>query len=116
MVKNKAIWVEAGYAVFGREGINGLNVEQLAKKLNKNKSSFYHYFGDMETFVESLLQYHLERADQIAAKGAMCQSMDPDVINLLVETTDDLLFNKQLRLHPQHPAFTACFDEAFEKI
>lgn len=116
MNKNKLIWIQEGYFVFGRKGPNGINVELIAKNLNKSKSSFYHYFGDLESFQEALLEYHIERADQIAAKGRECKSMDPDVINLLVETKDDILFNKQLRLNPQNPIIKKCFDESFEKI
>ena len=60
MNKNKWIWIQEGYFVFGRKGPNGINIELLAKKLKKSKSSFYHYFGDLETFQEALLDYHLE--------------------------------------------------------
>jgi len=116
MNKNKLIWIKAGYFVFGRKGPNGINIELLAKKIKKSKSSFYHYFGDLETFQEELLAYHLERADQIAAKGRACKNMDPDVINLLVATKDDLLFNKQLRLNVQNPDFKKCLEQSSKKI
>lgn len=116
MNKSKLAWIKEGYSVFGRKGPSGINVEELAKKLNRSKSSFYHYFGDMETFQEELLDFHLERADQIAIKGRTCKNMDPDVINLLVETKDDLLFNKQLRLNFQNQIFKNCFEQSFKKI
>lgn len=61
MRQNKLVWIKAGYYVFGRKGPNGLNVELLAKRVKKSKSSFYYYFGDMESFQEALLAYHLER-------------------------------------------------------
>lgn len=116
MNKNKLAWIQEGYFVFGRSGPNGLNVELLAKKLKKSKSSFYYYFGGMETFQEELLAYHLVRAEQIAAMGQECKNMDPDVINLLVKTKDDLLFNKQLRLNFQNPAFKKCLEQSSKKI
>ena len=116
MNKNKLIWLQEGYYMFGREGPKGINIEFIAKKLNKSKSSFYHYFGDLDTFQEVLLDYHLKRADQIAARGKKCNNMDPDVINLMVETKDDLLFSKQLRLNTQNPLIKKCFDESFHKI
>ena len=116
MNKSKFLWIKEGYTIFGRQGIVGLNVEHLSRRLNKNKSSFYHYFGDMENFQDALLAYHLERAAIIAARGEKCKNMDPDVINLMIATKDDLLFNKQLKLNLQNPAFKKCFDLAFEKI
>ena len=116
MRQNKLVWIKAGYYVFGRKGPNGLNVELLAKKIKKSKSSFYYYFGDMESFQEALLAYHLERADQIAERGKLCENMDPDVINLLVDTKNDLLFNKQLRLNIKNPAFEKCHNQSSKKI
>lgn len=116
MNKNKLIWVKEGYFVFGRKGPTGINIENLAKRLSKSKSSFYHYFGDMENFQELLLKFHLERAEQISKWGKACKNMDPDVINLLVETKDDLLFNKQLRLNIQNPLYKDCFEKSFKKI
>lgn len=116
MNKNKLIWIKEGYFIFGRKGPNGIHIEKLAKKLNKSKSSFYHYFGDIESFQEALLEFHLERADEIAQRGKQCKNMDPDVINLLVATKDDLLFNKQLRLHFHHPVFKKYHDQASKKI
>lgn len=111
MKRNKSIWIKEGYFIFGHHGANRLNIEILAKRLHKSKSSFYHYFGDFETFQKALLDYHLERADQIAIRGNACKNMDPDVIHLLVDTKDDILFNKQLRLHFQNPLFKRYHDE-----
>lgn len=116
MNKYKLIWIKEGYFVFGRKGPNGLNVEELAQKIKKSKSSFYHYFGDLETFKGALLDYHLERANQIAIRGKECNNMDPDVINLMIATKNDLLFSKQLRLNSQNPEIKSCFDQAFGKI
>jgi AcrR family transcriptional regulator len=57
----KQPWVETGYGKFSESGPYGMKVEILAKLVNKNKSSFYHHFADMEIFIECLLNYHLER-------------------------------------------------------
>ncbi|MEM7513515.1 MAG: TetR/AcrR family transcriptional regulator [Bacteroidota bacterium] len=116
MTESKLLWIQEGYFAFGRKGPEGLNVEQLAKNLQKSKSSFYYYFGDLELFQTDLLAYHIERADEIACRGEKCTSMDPDVINLIVDTKDDLLFNKQLRLHFQNPLFKECFERSFDRI
>jgi len=53
---NKEInWIENGYKAFAYEGPTSFKVERLAKATNKNKSSFYHFFGDMEVFTNKLL-------------------------------------------------------------
>ncbi len=57
---NKA-WINAGYQIFAYEGPNGLKVERLAKAVGKNKSSFYHLFGDLEIFIDHLLKHHQHR-------------------------------------------------------
>ncbi len=116
MSPSKIVWIKEGYFIFSREGTQGLNVERIARQINKNKSSYYYYFGDLDIFVEALLDYHLERADQIAALGRQCKNMDPDVINLMVDTKDDLFFSKQLRLNLKNPAFKRCFDKSFKII
>ncbi|MEO1435044.1 MAG: TetR/AcrR family transcriptional regulator [Bacteroidota bacterium] len=116
MKKNELVWIQKGYFLFGRKGLYGLNVELIASELNKSKSSFYHYFGDLDHFIDKLMEYHRSRAKQIAEKGRNCQNMDPDVILLMIETKDDLLFNKQLRLNGQEPRLNACFEETFNTI
>ncbi len=116
MSETKMLWVKEGYKVFGFDGPNGLNVESLAKSLHKSKSSFYHYFGDMPTFQEALLNYHIDRARQIAKSGKVCENMDPDVINLLIETKTDLMFSKQLRINSHELQIKQCFDVTFNTI
>lgn len=93
-----------------------LTLNSLPKKLNKSKSSFYHYFGDLKSFQETLLEFHLERAHEIAQSGKQRKNVDPDVINLLVATKGALLFNKQLRLHIHNPVFKKYHDRASKKI
>ena len=43
MNKASKYWIEIGYDTFSYQGVNELKVERLAKKVGKNKSSFYHY-------------------------------------------------------------------------
>ena len=105
-------WIEAGYDFFAREGPRGLKVEQLARRVGKSKSSFYHLFADLEIFQQRLLSYHGERAKDVAVRAARCESMVPDMLNLLLEIKPDLLFNRQLRVHRDHPDFQRCFESA----
>lgn len=101
-------WIETGYHTFAYEGPHGLKVERLAKQTAKNKSSFYHHFGDLEVFTEELLNHHIAQTHVVAEKEAKSTSL-ADLIDVLVEHKIDLLFNRQLRIHRENPAFQACF-------
>lgn len=101
-------WIEHGYHVFAYEGPQGLKIERLSKGVGKNKSSFYHYFADLEIFTDQLLQYHLTKTELIAQKESNCTSLQ-ELIGILLEHKIDLLFNRQLRIHRENPNFEACF-------
>lgn len=109
-------WLAIGYQKFGKEGPKGLKVEGIAKEVGKSKSSFYHHFADLEVFTESLLQCHLQKARGIAQNARRCKTMVPDMLNLLLESKADILFNRQLRIHRHIPAFKRCFEQSHEPI
>ena len=109
----KETWIQVGYRHFALKGPDGLKVEQLAKQVGKNKSSFYHYFSDLELFTEKLLQFHLQQARVVAEKEAGCFS-EEELIEILVEHKIDLLFNRQLRIHREKPQFKVCFEKVSE--
>jgi AcrR family transcriptional regulator len=108
----KLPWVEAGYHLFAEHGPKGLKIEVMAGKVKKSKSSFYHHFSDLEVFTEELLLYHLKRAKLIAEREAKCKSIVPDLLNVLIDSKYDLLFNRQLRVHRDQPDFKKCFEQS----
>ena len=112
----KQAWIESGYEIFATEGPRGLKVEVLARRVNKSKSSFYHHFADLEIFIEFLLQYHLERAAIITQQEKDCKTVIPELLQLLVEVKEDLLFNRQLRIHRDNPAFRRCFEQSSQEV
>lgn len=109
-------WILAGYAIFAKEGPAGLKVERVAREVGKSKSSFYHLFADTEIFTEKLLAYHLERAREVAAKSAEAKNLVPELLELLFEIKQDLLFNKQLRIYRDNPDFRKCFEQANARV
>lgn len=109
-------WIQAGYTIFSEEGEQGLKIENIAKQVQKSKSSFYHLFGSLERFVEVLLEYHVERGGAIAHLARQCQKMDPDVLQLLVEIKEDILFNRQLRVNRHRRAFNHNLEKAHNKV
>lgn len=90
-----------------------LKVEPLAKKVNKNKSSFYHLFADLEVFTERLLDFHLSQAKIIAEKEAKAKT-ESELISVILEHKIDLLFSRQLRVHRENPSFKNCFSKTNE--
>ena len=105
-------WLTAGYEIFSQEGPNGLKVERLARIVGKSKSSFYHHFADLEIYTSFLLEYHMKQVDVLFEKEKACQRVVPDLLHILVEHKEDLLFNRQLRVHRSVPAFQKCFEKA----
>jgi AcrR family transcriptional regulator len=115
-IDSKQSWVLAGYELFSKEGPKGLKVEVIARKVNKSKSSFYHHYADMEVFTQFLLEYHLERARIIAHQERLCTNVTPDLLLLLVEVKQDLLFNRQLRINRNFSQFKQCFEKASKEV
>lgn len=103
--KNSAIWIEVGYASFAKLGFDALKVEKLSALVEISKSSFYYNFVDMENYVHELIQYHKTRIDLLAQKENECNSIDPELIQLLVAFRWDLLFHKQLRFSGKYDQY-----------
>ena len=109
MIENiKKPWILEGYKIFSQEDPKGLKIEVLARRVDKSKSSFYHLFADVDCFIEELLAFHLEQAKIIADRERLCNSIDPALIDLLLEVKEDLLFNRQLRVNRSNIAFKQC--------
>ena len=103
-------WIAIGYHAFAYDGPGSLKIERIAKAVNKNKSSFYHLFADLEIFVQRLLAFHLEQAKSIAEKEASARD-EQQLIEVLVHHKVDLLFNRQLRVYRENPEFESCFNK-----
>jgi AcrR family transcriptional regulator len=108
----RAPWIFAGYSMFAKHGPGSLKVEALARKAGISKSSFYHHFGDIDVFIEGLLEYHLTRARVIAERERKCRNVDPELLRVLIDVKEDLLFNRQLRVNRDVPEFKTCFEQA----
>lgn len=105
MTQTKSIWIKTGYEILALQGENALKIETLAKKIGISKSSFYHHFADMQLFVEELLNHHLKQSKVIAEKEKLVQTIQPELIEILIEHKTDLLFNRQLRFNQQKKEF-----------
>lgn len=79
-----------------REGLKGLQVEGLARNLNLNKSGFYHYFGDLDSFCKALIQMHERIAENYFQELREINTIDPDYFHLLMRYKVSVMFQMQL--------------------
>lgn len=109
-------WIEVGYSIFAKEGLTGLKIEVISRQIKKSKSSFYHYFADMEIYLDSLLEYHTQQAKLIAEKIKMECSNTEDILKLMIKHKEDIFFHKQLRVNRANVLFKNCFEKAYSNI
>lgn len=109
-------WIAAGYEMLALSGPAGLKIEPLAKKVGKSKSSFYHFFADLDVFTGLLLKHHLTQSAIMAEKENTAQRIDPDLVAVLVEHRIDLLFNRQLRIYQNVPQFAETLRRSNELV
>lgn len=109
---NRDRWIMAGYHLFGEIGAEALNVEKLSNIVGLRRSSFYHYFGDMELFESTLLAHHIERyrnfGDIIKDYEKFEELFTPEVYN----HQDALAFQRQLMINQGISRYKKCSDDA----
>ena len=57
IIAKKEDWIFLGYKLFSEQGIAGIIVEKMAKKLKVNKSSFYWHFKTKKEFINEIITY-----------------------------------------------------------
>jgi AcrR family transcriptional regulator len=55
IIAKKEDWIRLGYQLFSEQGVTGIVVEKMAKKLKVNKSSFYWHFKTRKEFIDQLI-------------------------------------------------------------
>lgn len=117
MSKNNSeiIWIEAGYNQFAVEGLEGIQVERLAKITGLNKSGYYHYFGNQETYLEKLMEYHLQFAVPFTNELRAIKQFDPEYMELLIRHSTKLMFTNQIIKNRHLPIMVSTL-EAVNKI
>ncbi|NOX32201.1 MAG: TetR/AcrR family transcriptional regulator [Deltaproteobacteria bacterium] len=58
---NKTAWFEQGLNILKASGAADLTIENLTRKLNKTKGSFYHHFKNRDDYFEKLLEFWEEK-------------------------------------------------------
>jgi AcrR family transcriptional regulator len=103
--RNSNVWLEEGYNLYAREGMEGIQIERLARILQLNKSGFYHYFGDLEGYRSELIDLHKRTSHDFIADAHRIKAIDPDYFELLVKYKVSVLFQVQVMRVPQDGLF-----------
>ncbi len=93
---SKNTWIESGYNQFAAEGLEGIQIERLARITGLNKSGYYHYFRDRETFLEKLMEKHLDTATYMADDLRAVQQFDPQFMEVLIKHATPVMAHNQL--------------------
>jgi AcrR family transcriptional regulator len=101
-------WIETGYRLFAEEGLEGIQVERLARIVGLNKSGFYHYFGDLERFCSELIEHHFDKVTLFIQDVRLAKNLDPEYLQLVIRHATTVMFQVQLtRNKTQHSFYEA---------
>ncbi|HOX84193.1 MAG TPA: TetR/AcrR family transcriptional regulator [Chryseolinea sp.] len=89
-------WLTTGYTLFAQEGLEGIQVERIARTLNLNKSGFYHHFGDKNSYLEALMNKHVNLADPLVQDFKQVRHFDPQFMEVLIKYTTPVMVHNQL--------------------
>lgn len=95
--------------MFSRKGPDGIAIERLARQIDKNKSSFYHLFGDKQYFIEVLLEYHRKQVRELIIEEVKANTI-AELADVFVKYADVLLFTRQLRIHQAQGSFGRSYE------
>ena len=77
------LWLDAGIKRFAQNGLKGLNVSEIAKKIGTAPSSFYHFFNTKEDYLKDLIDYWHEQGSMKIIKEVFLEDEPDKAINLL---------------------------------
>ncbi|MBX2964396.1 MAG: TetR/AcrR family transcriptional regulator [Cyclobacteriaceae bacterium] len=106
---SKQQWIDTGYELFGADGLDGLQVERLARVMNLNKSGFYHYFKSRELFLDDLFLKHENESRAVALAFSAAPQFDPDFFTIILDNHHFILFHQQLVRYRHVAECNACY-------
>src|SRR3546814_10957362 len=77
--RGRADWMEAGQQLLMSEGIAGMRLTKLTKRLKVSTGSFYHHFSDMDDYLGALADYFNVAQVQGLVAELAAESPDPMV-------------------------------------
>jgi len=109
-------WIDKGYESFALSGSQGITVQKLARTMGTSKSSFYHHFGDQQTFIETLLDEHQDRTETFGSEARQCKTLVPDFVELIIKYKSVILFQRNLRRQRKNLDFQLAYLRAEDVV
>lgn len=80
-------WIRFATDVLADEGLEGLRIEVLARRLNVTKGSFYWHFRDRQALLNAVAtQWRDERISELASQAAVPPMMAMPLIHQIIDT------------------------------
>lgn len=114
--KSYNAWIKAGYELFAQEGPEGIQIERLARILDLNKSGFYHYFGNHDTYFQQMMHYHLQQVQLLVVSIQSIHKFMPGFAQLLSDFSTTILVQKQLQRAGHLPIFANTYEEVNNQL
>lgn len=113
--KTRQLWVEKGYEHFALYGPEHLSINKISKEIESSRACFYHYFGDIDVFIDELLHLHEEISQEFNLIGKReCKTLLPDLYNLLANYPIPLKFCRQLFINRSNLLYNTAFIKAYK--
>ena len=113
---SKQKWIEKGYEHFALYGPENISINAISKEIGSPRASFYHHFGGLESFIDFLLETHLEAIKSFVQEGKEhCNRLVPDFYQLLEIFPMGLKFQRQIFINRHLPIFGYMFTKIESK-
>jgi len=111
----KSKWLHEGYKQFAELGPDNLSVNHLSKALGVSRASFYHFFGDIDIFIDELCAIHWDISEEYCSSGkTQITQLFPDFYDFLSQYKIPLQFSLQLFRHRDNPTFNFLYLRTYE--
>jgi AcrR family transcriptional regulator len=104
-LSQKGKWIKTGYRHFANFGPQELSIKSIAQDAGVSRTTFYHFFADMDDYIGQLLEYHQEVAEEHFMRLRLCKTYEPDVFKVVIDFREEIFFHRQLLLHKENPIF-----------
>ena len=74
---SKAQWLETALEVLASDGIDGVRIEVLAKRLKIAKSGFYWHFQDRNDLLKDMLDHWRHELTEVISMNSEVRDLDP---------------------------------------
>ena len=109
--------INKGYEHFALYGPENLSINKISKEIGSSRASFYHHFGDIDGFIEELLDMHWQIIQQFNLTGKKeCKKYFPDVYILLEQNPIPLKFNRHLFINRSIPVYNYLFIKTLNEV